>query len=263
MIERDKSGQFFIIAIVLIYLSIISIFFYIRSSEETSVNFFIEDYSLDMENIINAVHRRNDWMQGNTIYNHWFLDASFEQRRRVSVTCTSPGPHSNPSLIKFPANVSVDEVRNCSKEIRVVFVKDGNETQSSVNSSSPPCTVYWNVTCGQTLPSTHHFYVYWDNKYTEAPLYAKSGRQILDLDDVSVIGIKTRTEGPVEISPAIQLCNHFENLYPKIGLWINCTSTFIVDPMGSVSPRYNNSGNKSVVQLEARSTNFYFNGTIT
>ena len=271
---KNKSGQFFIIAIVLIYLAIISIFFYVRSSEETSVNFFVEDYSLDIDNIINAIQQRNKWMQGSTIYDHWFLDPSFEKRKRVSVTCNDGFVHGDPSLIKYPLNVlSGDTTRNCSKEVRVVSVQDtggvnnaGGDVQSSVNSSTAPCTIYWNITCGSPLPHTQHFYVYWDNKYTEAPPPADYSRHIIDLSGVAVIGSKTTVTGPIEISPAIQLCDHFESIYPKMGLWLNCTSTFKVNPYDLAAPNinfYNDSGNRSVVQLEVRTTNFYFNGSIT
>ncbi|MEK6923514.1 MAG: hypothetical protein AABW84_02375 [Nanoarchaeota archaeon] len=269
---RNKSGQFFIIAIVLIYLAIISIFFYVRSSEETSVNFFIEDRSLDMENIINAIHQRNNWMQGSTIYAHWFLDPSFEKRKLVSVTCND-GLHSNPSLIKYPLNIWPNDTRNCSKEVRVVSVQNtggvgnaGGDVQSSVNSSVPPCTVYWNITCGSPLPHTQHFYLYWDNKYTEAPPPADYSRHIIDLSGVGVIGSKTIEAYNVETSPAIKLCNHFETIYPEMGLWINCTTTFNIDPYDLTAADisyYNDSGNISVVQLEVRSPNFYFNGSIT
>ena len=217
-------------AVVLAYLAIVTMFFYVRTIDRSAVNFFEPNFDLDFQNIVHAIKTRNDWLKGSA--NDWY-DLAWQYRRRIEVTQTG-------SPAEIPTNIEAGKVSDCIADLRVVNLTNSEIHANISATTAPGC----NITIGvSTTPFT--FYVYYGNPSASTPSYRQGTEQ-------------QGTERTATISPELEvptrgLCTHFNELYPRLGMQLNCSLANVT----CTAPR-----TQANISIQLQSTNFKFNGTI-
>lgn len=187
--EIMKRGQFFLIALLLLALSMFVLFSFFRTTDTASVTMFKKSSFIDIKNIQNAIGEKNTWMNESAWWN-----ASWAYRKSIVGT-------SKQALAEVNISIPSDHISNCDKEIRVVNAS--GIVDSNVSSSTYPCNITF-----QTCSSCNYF-IYYGNPDAVAPTrtVANSGTLIYP----TII-----TEGVGD------LCEHFEYIYPIQGIELEC-----------------------------------------
>jgi hypothetical protein len=198
----NRRGQFWLIAIVLAYLAIVTLFFYVRSADRSSVNLFEPNSDLDLQNMINAIKIRNTVLAG---AEDWY-DLSWQYRRRISVPITGGG-------VEVPTGIEAGKVTDCIVDIRATYLNN-SEFYSNVSATAAPGC---NLTMGVPYqPFT--FYVYYGNAGATIPNYRKSVPQQGVEAPIPITPVGSEVEVPTR-----NLCTHFNPLYPRLGMQLNCS----------------------------------------
>ncbi len=227
----NARGQFWLMAIVLAYLAIISIFFYVRTADRSSVNLFEPTFDLDFQNIVNAIKTQNNWLKGSA--NDWY-DLNWQYRRRIDVTTIG-------QPVEIPTGIETGKVSNCINELRVTYMNKSEIHTNISATSAPGC----NITVGViNVPIT--VYVYYGNPSASAPSYRQATPQ--QGTEISAV-ISSELEVPTK-----GLCAHINTFYPRSFLQMNCSLA------NTVCTGANTQAN---VSLYIKSTGFEYNGTIT
>ncbi len=225
-----KRGQFWLMAIVLVYLAIVTMFFYVRSADRSSINLFEPNLDLEFQNLVNAINVRNNWLKSTG--NDWY-DLAWQYRRKIEIT-------QNGTPAEIPTGIEAGKVGNCIADFRVVNLTN-SEIQANVSATTAPGC---NITIGvSTTPFT--FYVYYGNPSASTPSYrqgtAQQGTEV------------TATLGSEMEVPTRGLCTHLNSIYPRLGMQLNCSLANVTCP----APR-----TQANISIQLQSTGFKFNGTI-
>lgn len=234
-----KKAQFFVISLVLILISMVSIYTYVRSADAASVFSLEKNSMLDLINIIDAVKMRNERYLAQTP--PWW-NSAWAYRELITITTAVDNPPET-RTIEFNPQVPTTKLitSSCSQELRLTnTVASPTELESNVSAAALPCNITRTevLDCGAPgCTATLRYYVYYGNSGAQTPSYRNT-----------VQGTETgATLGTEEKETA--LCDHFESIYPKTGAAIACDITGYV-------------GNKTNVTVYYSSTNLKFNGTI-
>ncbi len=225
-----KHGQFWLMAIVLVYLAIVTMFFYVRSADRSGVSLFEPNLDLEFQNLVNAINVRNNWLRGTG--NDWY-DLAWQYRRRIEATQTG-------SPAEIPTGIEAGKVSNCIEDLRVVNLTN-SEIHANVSATAAPGC---NITIGvSAAPFT--FYVYYGNPSASTPSYragaAQQGTEV------------TATLGSEIEVPTRGLCAHFNSIYPRLGMQLNCS-------LANVTCTYPRT--QANISIQLQSTGFKFNGTV-
>ncbi len=235
-----KRAQFFLVALVLVLLSMFYIYTFVRSADLSSVVLFERTSALDMQNIVDSIKSRNE--RYSALMPVWW-NSSWQYRKAVTITTTVPSPPET-RTIEFDPLVPASRLLtgDCSKELRLTNASFPlNELDSNVSATTTPgCNITRTevLNCGGAdCTMVLNYYVYYGYASAQTPSYRNT-----------VQGTETAVPlGPEETREA--LCNHFEDIYPKAGVQIDCKIA-------------NFAGNKTNVSLYFGSPYLKFNGSI-
>ncbi len=227
-----RRAQFWAISVILLFVSVVIIFAYVRSSESASVKLFAETSDLELQNAVNAIKERNSWLASTA--NDWF-NPSWNYRKLVELNIGAG------DTIEFNAFINdAGKVGNCVDDVRVTWM-NGSERQSNVSATAPPCNV--TIVAG-TGPQS--YYVYYGNPSAATPDYRLANTVVQGTGTDAVVYAE------VEV-PTKNLCMHLNGLYPKLGIAANCS--LINTACAAPNTRAN-------ISLVLQSTNLFFNATI-
>ena len=197
---NNKKAQFWIIAIILAYLAVLTVFFYVRSADRAGVSLFEQTSDLDMQNIINAIKIRNIWLASSS--EDWF-NLSWRYRRMVTVTTSGAN-------MEIPTLIALGESSNCLLDIRTTYMNN-TELPSNISATTPPgCNITMVVNS-----APFEFYTYYGNPSAALPSY-RSGSAQQGTETSATIGSK------IEV-PTINLCEQINSIYPRRGIQVNCS----------------------------------------
>ena len=121
-----KKSQFFLIAMVVILISMFYIYTYIRSADQSSTLFFDRPATLDLQNMIDSVQLRNERYLAQKI--PWW-NYGWTYRNVISFTDTydnsgNPAEQAVSKTAEFDLKIIWAHHSNtdCSKELRLVFI---------------------------------------------------------------------------------------------------------------------------------------------
>lgn len=227
----NKRAQFWIIAIILAYLAILTVFFYVRSADRSGVSLFEPTSDLAMQNIINAITIRNLWL--NSTANDWY-NISWTHRRLIMSTSGF-----SPDAAEIPTGIEAGKSSNCVNDLRATYL-NRTEIPTNVSATTPPgCNLTF------VYPTPFMFYVYYGFGSATTPAYrsgtAQQGQELT----------ATTTFGSEMDIPTTGICSHLQSLYPRVGMPLNCTiRTTCRDP------------NRANFSLHINAVDFKYNGTI-
>ena len=188
MAKIMKRGQFFLIALLLLALSMFVLFSFFRTTDTASVTLFRKSSFIELKNIQSSIMRKNDWLADN-----WW-NTSWAYRKRAINT-------NQQALAEINISIPSNHISNCDNEIRVV--NSSGLVDSNVSSINPPCNITFE-TC-----SNCDYEIYYGNPNAVAPA-------------------RTADNSGNVISPTISkeevsnLCEHFEYIYPIQGIDLEC-----------------------------------------
>ncbi len=228
-----KRGQFWLMAIVLAYLAIVTMFFYVRSADRSGVNLFEPNLDLEFQNLVNAITMRNNWLRSTG--NDWY-DLAWQYRRRIIVPVVG-------GSVEVPTDIEAGKVSNCIADIRATYLNN-SEFYSNVSATSAPG-------CNLTMDVPYQpfvFYVYYGNPSAATPSY----RNIVPQQGTEAPILLTPVGSEVEV-PTRGLCTHFNDFYPRLGMQLNCS-------LANVTCTYPRT--QANISIQLQSTGLKFNGTI-
>jgi hypothetical protein len=138
-----KKGQFFLIALLLLALSMFVLFSFFRTTDTSSVTLFTKSNFIELKNIQNAIVEKNTWLEDTDWWN-----ASWAYRIEVRNT-------DQQALAEVNVSIPSDHISDCDKEIRVVNAS--GLVESNVSSISPPCNITF-MTCAGC-----NYFIYYGN----------------------------------------------------------------------------------------------------
>ncbi len=187
-----RKGQFFLVALLLLALSMFILFSFFRTTDTASVTLFTKSSFIEFKNIQNAITEKNKWLDDNDWWN-----ASWMYRMHMSgVSAASPAVIDIP----FPSG----HIDYCNETRIINYTGNGQPVLYNVSAQTPPCSFYIYTNNRFSL-----FYIYYGNiKEIKPPLLTdKTG------------AVMVPTFGKEEIS---NLCEHLEYVYPIQGIHLEC-----------------------------------------
>ncbi len=186
-----KKGQFFIISIVLLVLSLVVLFATFTTIGEMSSRTFAHSSYDEFSNIINTIEKSNDELDAN-----WW-NTSYTKRRMFK----TPGSVSNPA--EFDVSLVAGKLTNCQKEVRVTDTSHSEITNIEVTSDIPPCDLIM-----LSASTNTDYYVYYNSTTSTV------------LKD---IGAGTSATPTLYDEISLNLCEHLEDIYPRRGIYLTCS----------------------------------------
>ncbi|HIH14029.1 MAG TPA: hypothetical protein HA224_02125 [Nanoarchaeota archaeon] len=240
-----KKSQFFLIAMVVILISMFYIYTYIRSADQSSTLFFDRPATLDLQNMIDSVQLRNERYLAQKI--PWW-NYGWTYRNVISFTDTydnsgNPAEQAVSKTAEFDLKIIWAHHSNtdCSKELRLVDFSNA-EVNSDVNSTTTPCSlltaIAWTCPALTNCNRIFKYYVYYGNASATTPAYRSTAQ-----------GTELSSSGGLEEADPRLLCTHFKAIYPKTGATVDCSLVSYV-------------GNKTNISIYYSSRSLKFNGSV-
>lgn len=139
-----KKGQFFIVSIVLLAISIFFISNYFLSIDESSVVLYQKGYDVDMRNIINAIETSNENNHSCTVVNMCdALDTTLDGRINFACSTTGTGPYNYTLTLSSEDFVFIGNITttlNCTAAPEVCDDSIDNDYDLLTDCDDPDCT---------------------------------------------------------------------------------------------------------------------------
>ncbi len=226
---KGKKGQIFLITILVIALSFITIYSYIKPICFISV----EDHytsTQELENAITSIKERNLWLD-----EYWW-NFSWDYRTQANITKTNG--IINP--IEIQVTLPAAHISNCTKEIRITDLNN-TEINSNISYDNPPtCNISFQASFTGNLSQ---YYIYYGYASATVPAYRTSG--LGNSENIT-------TSYLAEEDFPNNLCSHLTDFYNKRFIKIICNNTIIEQD----SKQYLN------YSLYLKSQEIEFNGSI-
>ncbi len=188
-----KKGQFFIIGVILLAVSISVLVYNFMTVEKASIYLFEAGTDHDFRNIVTSITEKNDQIEGDGWWN-----TSWKIRKLVSISAVA----GNPTEINL--SISSADIASCEKEIRVI--NSTGEIDSDVTADTG-CNVTFTIATG-------NYYMYYNNSAASKPAYRNT-----------VSGNEGATYSVAGREYIGELCTHLETIYLQKGIYLNCTES--------------------------------------
>lgn len=222
MAIQSKKSQFFLMSLVLVYLAIIVIFTYIRSADYASVSLFSKDTTLELENFIDGATTQTSWLPDGGA-THWMSTNPWMNRKLIAIKWTAANAASY--TVEINPSLTAADLENCTEEIRVYANSTRTEIAVNVTSTTPPCNIVWTMTT-LVQGTTYYYYIYYNNQgYTIAPAARSSSASGNTNAKFSAY------IGSAEECPPLAFCTHLADIYPRMGIDLNCTVNTTAGPL--------------------------------